>query len=66
MFGEVFYSTMNYLELSPLEIYEAIKNEFGKHLGDQDILVAWILVDLIIQQKILVVDQKRIDELEKK
>ena len=54
------------LELSPTEIYEAIKFEFVEHLGAQDVLVAWILTDLIVQQKIFVADRKRIAELERK
>ena len=53
-------------QVSPIELYEAIKADFGKHLGDQNVLVAWIIVDLIVQRKVLADYQQRIDELEKK
>ena len=53
------------LELSTTEIYTAIQDEFGKNLGLHDVLISWLVTDLIMQQKIFVADRQRIDELEK-
>ncbi len=47
--AQVFESSLN---LSLAEIFSAIENEFGKSLGEQDVLISWLLTDLITQQKI--------------
>ena len=47
--AQVFESS---LDLSLPEIYSAIENEFGKSLGEHDVLISWLLTDLITQQKI--------------
>ena len=47
--AQVFESSLN---LSPPEIFSAIKNEFGESLGEHDVLISWLLADLITQQKI--------------
>ena len=47
--AQVFESSLN---LSLPEIFSAIENEFGKSLGEQDVLISWLLTDLITQQKI--------------
>ena len=47
--AQVFESSLN---LSLPEIFAAIENEFGKSLGEQDVLISWLLTDLITQQKI--------------
>ena len=52
------------LELSTPEIYATIKNNFGDKLGNHDVLISWLLADLITQQKIFVADRKKIAELE--
>ena len=46
--AQVFESSLN---LSVPDIYETIKNKFGKSLGEHDVLISWLLTDLIIQQK---------------
>ena len=46
--AQVFESSLN---LSLPEIFSAIENEFGKSLGERDVLISWLLTDLIIQQK---------------
>ena len=52
------------LELSTAEIFTAIKNNFGDKLGNHDVLISWLLADLITQQKIFVADRQKIAELE--
>ena len=47
--ARVFDSSLN---LSPPEIFSAINDEFGKSLGEHDVLISWLLADLITQQKI--------------
>ena len=54
------------LEVAPAEAYDVIKNEFGKNLGEWDVLISFLLADLIEQQKIFVKNQERIAELEQK
>ena len=49
--AQVFESSLN---LSPPEIFSAIKNEFGESLGEHDVLISWLLADLITQQIIFV------------
>ena len=39
------------LKLSLAEIYTSIKNDFGESLGEHDVLISWLLTDLITQQK---------------
>lgn len=51
------------LQLS--EIYAAIRKEFGKKFGENEVLVSFLLADLIEQQKIFVRMQEQIAELEK-
>ena len=46
--AQVFDSSLN---LSVSEIYTAINNKFNESLGEHDVLIAWLLTDLIIQQK---------------
>ncbi len=46
------------------EIYAAIKNSFGNSLGGHDVLISWLLADLIMQQKIFVDNQKHIADLD--
>ena len=46
------------------EIYAAIKNSFGNNLGGHDVLISWLLADLIMQQKIFVDNQKHIADLD--
>ena len=46
--AQVFKSSLN---LSLPEIYAAINDNFGKLLGEHDVLISWLLTDLIIQQK---------------
>ena len=53
-------------KISLPEIYDAIKNEFGKDLGERDVLISFLLADLIEQQKIFVRMSERTAELEKK
>ena len=40
------------LSLTLPEIFSAIENEFGSSLGEHDVLISWLLTDLIAQQKI--------------
>lgn len=47
------------------EIYAAIKNSFGDSLGGHDVLISWLLADLIMQQNVFVDNRRRIAELEK-
>ena len=47
--AQVFESSLN---LSLPEIFSAVESEFGKSLGEQDVLISWLLTDLITQQKI--------------
>lgn len=47
--AQVFESSLN---LSLPEIFSVVENEFGKSLGEQDVLISWLLTDLITQQKI--------------
>lgn len=54
------------LEVAPAEAYNVIKNEFGKNLSEWDVLIPFLLADLIEQQKIFVKNQERIAELEQK
>lgn len=46
--AQVFYSSLN---LSLPEIYTAVNNKFCESLGEHDVLISWLLTDLIIQQK---------------
>lgn len=46
------------------EIYAAIKNSFGNSLGGHDVLISWLLADLIAQQKIFVANRQRIADLD--
>ena len=46
--AQIFEASLN---LSIPEIYASIENEFGKSLGEHDVLISWLLTDLIIQQK---------------
>jgi glycosyltransferase involved in cell wall biosynthesis len=52
--------------LSLPDTYEIIKQEFGKSLGEQNVLISFLLADLIEQQKIFVRMSERTAELEKK
>ena len=54
------------LKLSLPEIYESIKQNYGKSFGDHDVLISFLLADLIEQQKIFVKNRERISELEQK
>ena len=47
------------------EIYAAIKGKYGKKLGENDVLLSFLLADLIQQQKIFAEMRERIAELEK-
>ena len=40
------------LSLTLPEIFSAIEKEFGSSLGEHDVLISWLLADLIAQQKI--------------
>ena len=53
-------------ELQLPEIYATIREEFGKNFGENDVLVSFLLADLIQQQKVFVGMLERIAELEKK
>ena len=53
------------LKLNLFEIYSAIREEFKKDLGEHEILLSFLLADLIEQQKIFVKNTERIAELEK-
>ncbi len=46
--AQVFESSLN---LSLTEIFSAVENIFGEKLGEHDVLISWLLTDLIIQQK---------------
>ena len=46
------------------EVYAAIKNSFGTDLGGHDVLISWLLADLIAQQKIFVDNRQRIADLD--
>ena len=46
-------------------IYDSIKKEFGNKFGEHDVLISFLLTDLIAQQKIFAEMQERIAELEK-
>lgn len=52
-------------KLQLLETYTGIRNEFGKDFGEHDVLLSFLLADLIEQQKIFVGMLERIAELEK-
>lgn len=47
------------------DIYEIIRQEYGKSFGENDLLTSFLLADLIEQQKIFVKNIERIAELEK-
>ena len=47
------------------DIYEIIRQEYGKSFGEQSLLTSFLLADLIEQQKIFVKNTERIAELEK-
>ena len=49
--AQVFESTLN---LSLAEIFAAIETNFSETLGEHDVLISWLLTDLIMQQKIFV------------
>lgn len=51
-------------ELTLPEIYTAIKNSFASELGNHDVLISWLLADLIMQQKIFFDNRQHIAELE--
>ena len=47
------------------DIYEIIRQEYGKSFGENEVLTSFLLADLIEQQKIFVKNTERIAELEK-
>ena len=46
--GDLFESS---LQVAPSSIYEAIRRECGKNFGEHEILISFLLADLIEQQK---------------
>ena len=60
--GSLFESS---LQSSPFQIYESIKQNYGKKFGEYGSLISFLLADLIEQQKIFVRMQEQIAELEK-
>ena len=53
-------------QVEPLELYETIRDGFKDTLGAQDVLIAWSLADLIVQQKVIFSCRQQIDELTRK
>ena len=52
------------LELQPFAVYEAIRQEFSKNLGEYDVLVSALCAVLNTQQKVNMLNQQRIRALE--
>lgn len=50
------------LELQPFAVYETIKQEFGKNLGEYDVLVAALCAALNTQQKISRLNQQKFNQ----
>lgn len=46
----------------PFAIYEAIKQEYGNKLGEQDVLIAALCAFINTQQKISIINQQKFDE----
>ena len=51
------------LEMKLSDTYDAIKTEFEKNLGEWDVLISFLLADLIEQQKVFVRMQNQISKL---
>lgn len=54
------------IKLTPVDIYETIKQEFSKDFGEQDVLISALCTIISIQQKMLSLSQQKFDELAKK
>ena len=50
------------LKLPTNEIYTVIKNAFGENFGKHDVLISWLLADLIMQQKFFYANQQMLGE----
>ena len=50
------------LSLMPFAIYEAIKEEFGKNLGEHDVLISALCTYINTQEKIATINQQRFNE----
>ena len=49
-------------QLSPVTVYETIKQEFGDKLGEQDVLVSALCTVINTQQKMFVANQQKFNE----
>ena len=59
MFNMIFESAY---KLQPFEVYEAIKQEFGDRLGEQDVLIPVLCAYVNTQQKVFFMNQQKFNE----
>lgn len=62
-FSSMFQET---IKLTPVDIYETIKQEFSRDFGEQDVLISALCTIINTQQRILSLSQQNFDELAKK
>lgn len=53
-------------QMPPFDVYEAIKQEFGDRLGEQDVLIAALCSIINSQQKALIINQQRFNQFVEK
>lgn len=59
-FSSMFQET---IKLTPVDIYETIKQEFSRDFGEQDVLISALCTIINTQQRILSLSQQKFDEL---